>query len=92
MTTIPERIQAEAIQIAEDVRHRRRALGTGLNNYEPTWLPIAQALLAAEKRVREEAAKIAETEGVYPELNVFGGGPEWYQHGKRIAAAIRSTN
>ncbi len=54
MTTIPERIQAEAIQIAEDVRHRWRALGTDLNNDEPTWLPIAQALLAAEKRGREE--------------------------------------
>jgi hypothetical protein len=39
---------------------------------------------------REKAARIAEREGVYPELNVFAGGPEWYQHGKRIAAAIRS--
>jgi hypothetical protein len=47
---------------------------------------IAQALMEE----REKAARIAEREGVYPELNVFAGGPEWYQHGKRIAAAIRS--
>ena len=47
---------------------------------------VAQALMEE----REKAARIAEREGVYPELNVFAGGPEWYQHGKRIAAAIRS--
>lgn len=55
---------------------------------------------AAEARVREleaelaetyeRAAKVAETEGAYPELNVWAGGPEWYRHGLRIAAAIRN--
>lgn len=38
----------------------------------------------------EACAKVAEQEGVYPELNVSGGGAEWYRHGKRIASAIRS--
>lgn len=37
----------------------------------------------------DEAARVAEVTGVYPELNVSGGGPEWYRHGKNIAAAIR---
>jgi hypothetical protein len=38
----------------------------------------------------EEAAKIAETQGVYPELNVYDGGPEWYRHGREIASSIRA--
>lgn len=46
---------------------------------------IARAILAE----RERCAKLAEREGVYPELNVAGGGPEWYRHAQRIAAAIR---
>lgn len=39
---------------------------------------------------RERCAKIAETLGVYPELNVHNGGPEWYKQGQVIAAKIRS--
>lgn len=35
------------------------------------------------------AAGIAEREGVSPGLNVVDGGPEWYKHGQRIAAACR---
>lgn len=46
---------------------------------------VARAILAE----RERCAKLAEREGVYPELNVAGGGPEWYRHAQRIAAAIR---
>lgn len=38
----------------------------------------------------EQCARIAETLGVYPELNAYGGGPEWYRHGKDIARAIRA--
>jgi len=48
---------------------------------------IARAVLTL---ALEEAAKVAETEGTYPELNVFAGGPDWYKHGKRVATAIRS--
>jgi hypothetical protein len=39
---------------------------------------------------REACAKKAETLGVHPALNVFAGGPDWYKHGKEIAAAIRA--
>lgn len=46
--------------------------------------------LGVEALVREECAKEAETLGVHPELNVYNGGPDWYQHGKEIAAAIRA--
>ncbi len=37
-----------------------------------------------------EAAGLARILGVHPELNTFGGGPEWHQHGKRIAYAIEA--
>ncbi len=38
----------------------------------------------------EEAARIAETLGVPPQLNVWGGGPDWFKHGQNIAARIRA--
>jgi hypothetical protein len=47
----------------------------------------AKAMILAE---REACAKKAETLGVHPALNVFAGGPDWYKHGKEIAAAIRA--
>jgi hypothetical protein len=50
---------------------------------------VQELIRAAVGRERERCARIAEAEGVYPELNVYAGGPEWYRHGKRIAAAIR---
>jgi hypothetical protein len=46
------------------------------------------ALVRADER--EACAKKAETLGVHPALNVFAGGPDWYKHGKEIAAAIRN--
>ncbi len=50
---------------------------------------IAEALRQARLDALEEAARIASTRGVYPELNVHNGGPEWYRHGQEIAAIIR---
>ena len=38
---------------------------------------------------REECAKLCESMGVHPALNVWNGGPEWYQRQKECAAAIR---
>lgn len=52
---------------------------------------IAQALRAEREAERERCAGIAETHGVYPELNTFAGGPEWYRHGREIAKAIRRS-
>ena len=46
------------------------------------------ALVAAAER--EACAKVSETLGVHPALNIYGGGPDWYKHGKDIAAAIRA--
>lgn len=51
---------------------------------------IRETIRAAVAEAGEEAARIAKKEGVRPELNVYAGGPEWYKHGKKIAAAIRS--
>ena len=55
------------------------------------------AMKAAEKAVdvamsleREACAKLCETLGVHPALNVWCGGPDWYKHGKDCAAAIRA--
>jgi hypothetical protein len=51
-------------------------------------LKAFEALVRADER--EACAKKAETLGVHPALNVFAGGPDWYKHGKEIAAAIRA--
>jgi hypothetical protein len=51
------------------------------------WTEYERSIAAAE---REACAKKAETLGVHPALNVFAGGPDWYKHGKEIAAAIRN--
>ena len=44
---------------------------------------------AAVAREREACAKLCESMGVHPALNVWGGGPEWYKRQKECAAAIR---
>jgi len=41
---------------------------------------------------REACAKVADSLGVHPALNVYNGGPDWYKHGKEIAAAIRARD
>jgi hypothetical protein len=41
---------------------------------------------------REACAKLCETIGVHPALNVYNGGPEWYQRQKKCAAAIRARS
>jgi hypothetical protein len=51
---------------------------------------IAKAALIIRFNALEEAAKVAETKGVYPELNIEDGGPEWYRHGLAIAADLRA--
>ena len=45
---------------------------------------------AAIRAEREACAKVCETLGVHPALNVWDGGPDWYKHGKDCAAAIRA--
>jgi hypothetical protein len=42
-----------------------------------------------KKEEREACAKLCESMGVHPALNVWNGGPEWYQRQKECAAAIR---
>ena len=42
------------------------------------------------KAEREACAVVAEKLGVHPALNVYNGGPDWYKHGKEIAAKIRA--
>ena len=51
---------------------------------------IAALVKRAVKEEREACAKVCESLGVHPALNVFNGGPEWYKHGKNCAAAIRA--
>ena len=47
------------------------------------------AKLVAEQE-REACAKVCETHGVHPALNVWNGGPDWYKHGKDCAETIRA--
>lgn len=71
----------------------RTALGGGRQLVGPVSPGVAiDAVARAIMAERERTAKIAETLGVTPELNVFGGGPEWFRHGRDIAAAIRRGN
>ena len=58
----------------------------GDSGYEPLWA-FAALVASAE---REACAKVCETLGVHPALNVWNGGPDWYKHGKDCAEAIRA--
>jgi len=49
-------------------------------------------LKAAVLAEREACAKLCESMGVHPELNVWNGGPEWYKRQKECATAIRARN
>jgi hypothetical protein len=48
-----------------------------------------QAAVLAE---RESCARLCESMGVHPALNVWGGGPDWYKRQKECAAAIRARS
>ena len=50
-------------------------------------MQFAELVASAE---REACAKVCETHGVHPALNVWNGGPDWYKHGKDCATAIRA--
>ena len=54
----------------------------------PEFLAKFAALVASAER--EACAKVCETHGVHPALNVWNGGPDWYKHGKDCATAIRA--
>ena len=47
-------------------------------------------LVAADER--EACANLCESMGVHPALNVYNGGPEWYQRQKECATAIRARS
>ena len=57
------------------------------------WIKAAdyhKAVKVAVEREREACAKVCETHGVHPALNVWNGGPDWYKHSKDCADAIRA--
>jgi hypothetical protein len=86
-----ENVPVKRSAVPDSVMDTAERIANGLTIYrdqddrDTCALAIARAILAE----RERCAKVAEALGVYPELNVFAGGPEWYRHGKDIAAAIR---
>jgi hypothetical protein len=88
MTTIPERIQEEAQRIAELANECCYRMDGYEENIREQ---VEQALLAAEKRGREEAGKIADD---YSERAIKANPPaqEASAAAQNIAAAIRSTN
>ena len=84
-----EKLQAQERELQE-LRLPRQPL-TYLNaSYEGDDLYTGEQLRAAVAAEREACAKISETLGVHQWLNVYNGGPDWYRHGKNIAAALRA--
>ena len=100
-----ERLRAEVERLDTLVRDMSGLIDAG-HSREQTFLDIVadrnswrdqaqrdmKHAIAARAEAFERAAQIARTEGVYPDLNINNGGPEWYRHGIRIAAAIRQAS
>ena len=72
----------------------RQADITMSSQYGAQWEANTEDLEAFAKMVaaaeREACARVCETLGVHPALNVYAGGPDWYKHGKECAAEIRA--
>ena len=72
----------------------RQAGITMSSQYGVQWEANTEDLEAFAKMVaateREACARVCETLGVHPALNVYAGGPDWYKHGKECAAEIRA--
>ena len=66
------------------------ANGWDVRGYTNTLEDLGRFARLVAAKEREACAKVCETHGVYPELNVWNGGPDWYKHGKDCAAAIRA--
>lgn len=81
-----EALQARVKELDTTISNLRKVNDQYLKNSNENF----HAANTARRDAFEEAAKVAEREGVYPELNVWKGGPDWHKHGRRIAAAIRA--
>lgn len=66
------------------------ANGWDVRGYTNTLEDLGRFARLVAAKEREACAKVCETHGVYPELNVWNGGPDWYKHGKDCATAIRA--
>ena len=66
------------------------ANGWDVRGYTNTLEDLGRFARLVVAKEREACAKVCETHGVYPELNVWNGGPDWYKHGKDCATAIRA--
>lgn len=53
---------------------------------------IKQLIDLVRQDEREECAKMCESMGVHPALNVWNGGPDWYKRQKECAEAIRARS
>lgn len=53
-------------------------------------IDVTDIVLRAKAEEREACAALCESMGVHPALNIWGGGPEWYQRQKECATAIRA--
>jgi hypothetical protein len=53
-------------------------------------IDVTDLVLRAKAEEREACAKLCESMGVHPALNVWGGGPDWYKRQKECAKAIRA--
>ena len=63
---------------------------TVVSRYEgDRWDKLVDIIATALDQQIERDAKVAGSFGVYPELNIYDGGPGWYKHQQAIAHAIR---
>lgn len=86
-----ESAQDEIIEMARQAGldwHTGWVLNVELPNRFETFANLVAAKATAVER--EACAKVCETHGVHPALNVWNGGPDWYKHGKNCAAVIRA--
>ena len=79
--------QDEIIEMARDSGMELYGLGKNRARFVYHLEAFSQLVAAKE---REACAKVCETHGVHPALNVWNGGPDWYKHGKDCAAVIRA--
>lgn len=84
-----ERIKELAEQAGGKLKLVCYGHGDYRNDFQLTGNEIKRFAELIRADEREACAKLCESMGVHPALNVYNGGPEWYKRQKECAEAIR---
>jgi hypothetical protein len=82
----------EACIVSERIKELTELAGLDPCVFYDNLLRISDFAELVRQDEREACAKLCESMGVHPALNVWGGGPEWYKRQKECAAAIRARS